>query len=281
MGSLTRYRRTTALRELCVVLLAIAWWVPFYIVFVIAIKPTSETLEAPLALPKQVDLGNVATAWQGTGGAGLGQSLVNSAVIAAGSVAALIAIGAVSAYAIARRRDRMGSALYFFFVVGLVAPTQLGIVPLYATLRYVHLLGTLGGAVLLYSGLLMPISVFLYTSFIRGLPVDYEEAAIVDGASRLQAFVHVVFSLLRPVTGTVGVLAAVIIWNDFFTQLVFFGGGTDNRTLPVAIYQFVGQYETQWNVVFAAVGIALLPVFAVYLVAQRQLIRGFTGGIKG
>jgi raffinose/stachyose/melibiose transport system permease protein len=75
------------------------------------------------------------------------------------------------------------------------------------------------------------------------------------------------------------VLASLIVWNDFFTQLVFFGGGVNNRTLPVAIYNFVGEYEAQWNVVFAAVAIALAPVLALYLFTQRNLIKGFTGGI--
>ena len=152
--------------------------------------------------------------------------------------------------------------------------------PIYVALRQVGLLGTQAGAILLYTGLLLPLSVFLYTGFVRALPRDYEEAAFIDGASRWQAFTRIVFPLLSSVTGTVAVLTALIVWNDFFTQLVFFGGGANNRTLPVAIYSFVGEYESQWNVVFAAVAIALAPVLGLYFFAQRNLVRGFTGGIK-
>jgi len=125
----------------------------------------------------------------------------------------------------------------------------------------------------------MPLAVFLYTGFIRALPRDYEEAAYMDGASRLRTFIRVVFPLLLPVTATVAVLASVIVWNDFFGQLIFLGGSS-RETLPVIVYSFVGQYSSQWNLIFAAVVVTLAPVLAFYVFAQRQLVRGFSGGIK-
>ena len=279
MNYLNRYGAGTFVRELCLVLLAVLWWIPFYILLVVALKPGAEAIRSPFAPPSQLDLDNFAMAWQGSGGVGLGTALLNSAIISAGSVLALIAVGSISAYVLARQTARLGVALYIVFVFGIILPTQLGIVPIYVFLRQVGLLGTQAGAIVLYTGLLLPLSVFLYTGFIRVLPRDYEEAAFIDGASSWQAFVRIVFPLLRGITGTVAVLTCLIVWNDFFTQLVFFGGGVSNRTLPVAIYDFVGEYESQWNVVFAAVAIALAPVLAFYLFAQRNLIRSFTGGI--
>ena len=236
--------------------------------------------QSPFAPPTELELSNFSKAWQGSGGVGLGAAALNSAIITAGSVLALILVGSLSAYVIARQGPRLGTALYLAFVIGILLPAQLGIVPIYVALRQVGLLGTHAGAILLYTGLLLPLSVFLYTGFIRALPRDYEEAAFIDGASRWQAFTRILFPLLSTVTRTVAVLTALIVWNDFFTQLVFFGGGANNRTLPVAIYSFVGEYESQWNVVFAAVAIALLPVLVLYFFAQRNLVRGFTGGIK-
>ena len=280
MNHLNRYTRATTVREIGLILVAAIWWIPFYLLLTVALKPASEVIRSPFALPTELDLDNFAQAWQGSSGVGLGSALLNSAVITAGSVIALIAIGGISAYVVARQGPRLGTALYVAFLLGIILPTQLGIVPIYAALRQVGLLGTQAGAVLLYTGLLLPLSVFLYTGFFRALPRDYEEAAFIDGASRWQAFIRVVFPLLSGITGTVAVLTSLIVWNDFFTQLVFFGGGVNNRTLPVAIYNFVGEYETQWNVVFAAVAIALAPVLAFYLFAQRNLIKGFTGGIE-
>ena len=102
----------------------------------------------------------------------------------------------------------------------------------------------------------MPLTVFLYTGFIRALPREYEEAAQVDGAGLFRTYFRVVFPLLRPVTGTVAVLAGLIIWNDFFLPLIFLSG-TTNATLPVAVYSFVGEYASQWNLIFAAVIVSL------------------------
>ncbi len=279
MNYLNRYTPATAVRELGLIIVAVIWWIPFYLLLSVALKPSAEVTRAPFAPPTSLDLDNFGMAWQGSGGVSLGTAVLNSAVITIGSVLALIVIGGISAYAVARQEPRLSTALYLAFIVGIILPTQLGIVPIYAALRQVGLLGTQAGAILLYTGLLLPLSVFLYTGYFRALPRDYEEAAFIDGASRWQAFIRVVFPLLRGITGTVAVLTSLIVWNDFFTQLVFFGGGVNNRTLPVAIYNFVGEYESQWNVVFAAVAVALVPVLAFYLFAQRNLIRGFTGGI--
>ncbi len=277
---LERYTPATFLRELCVLIVAVVWWIPFYLLVTVALKPANEALRSPFAPPTQVYLANFSTAWQGTSGVGLATALLNSFAITAGSVLSLIAIGSISAYVIARQAPRLSSALYLAFVIGIILPAQLGIVPIYVALRQIGLLGTQLGAIVLYTGLLMPLAVFLYTGFVRALPRDYEDAAFIDGASRWQAFIRIVFPLLRGITGTVAVLTSLIIWNDFFTQLVFFGGGVNNRTLPVAIYNFVGEYEARWNIVFAAVAIALAPVLLLYLFAQRHLVRGFTGGIN-
>jgi len=122
--------------------------------------------------------------------------------------------------------------------------------------------------------------VFLYTGFIRGLPRDYEEAAQVDGAGHLRTYLRVVFPLLRPITGTVAVLTALFTWNDFFLSLIFLGG-THNQPITVAIYGFVGENISQWNLIFATVGIAIAPMALAYMFVQKQLIRGFVSGIRG
>ena len=280
MNYLNRYGPATFAREVVLLLIAAIWWTPFYVLITVMLKSSVDAMRSPFSVPAQLELSNFAKAWQGSSGVGLGTAALNSAIITAGSVLALIAVGAISAYVIARQGVRLSNALYLAFVLGIILPAQLGIVPIYVALRQVGLLGTQAGAVLVYTGLLLPLSVFLYTGFVRALPRDYEEAAFIDGASRWQAFIRIVFPLLSSVTGTVAVLTALIVWNDFFTQLVFFGGGANNRTLPVAIYSFVGEYESQWNVVFAAVAIALAPVLGLYFLAQRNLVRGFTGGIK-
>jgi raffinose/stachyose/melibiose transport system permease protein len=273
---LNRYTRRAFVRELTLLVIVAVWWIPFYFLVIVSLKPDLEALQSPLSFPKEIDLGNFSTAWHD---AALGRSLVNSLIITGGSVLALIAIGSICAYTIARRPGRMGTALYLLFVLGIILPFQLGLVPTYAVLRHLHLVGSYLGIILLYTGIWMPFSVFLYTGFVRALPKEYEEASVVDGASTLRTFRRVVFPLLRPVTGTVAIFTGLIIWNDFFLSLIFLNG-TKKTPLPVAVYTFVGAFASRWNLIFAAVIVSLLPILIFFLFAQRQLIRGFTGGIK-
>jgi raffinose/stachyose/melibiose transport system permease protein len=211
---------------------------------------------------------------------GLASALISSFVITACSVAALIVIGSLCAYVLARRPGRLSTALYILFLLGIIVPFQLSIIPVYVVFHQLGLIGTYLGMILLWVGIATPLTVFLYTGFVRTLPRDYEEAARMDGAGLLRTYVKVVFPLLRPVTGTVAILTGLFIWNDFFLSLIFLSG-SQAQTLPVAVYSFVGEYVTQWNFVFATLIIALLPLVAFFVVAQKQMIRGFVGGIRG
>jgi raffinose/stachyose/melibiose transport system permease protein len=275
-----RYTWRVFSRELIFMLVAAIFCIPFYLLFSIALKPNAELFTSPLSFPTNPDLGNFSEAWKGQAGVGLGRAMLNSLIITVCTVAILIMIGSLCAYALARRPSRLSNVLYFMFVLGIIIPFQLGIVPLYVLFRHIGLIGSYLGMITLWVGVSLPVTVFLYTGFIRALPRDYEEAAQVDGAGVLRTYLRVVFPLLRPVTGTVAILTGLFVWNDFFISLIFVSG-SDRVTLPVAVYAFVGEYFTQYNLVFAAVTIALLPIMIFFVFAQRQLIRGFTSGVRG
>ena len=275
-----RYTWRSLVRELLMMLVALLFCLPFYLLATISLKPPAELFTSPLSFPAHPHFANFSDAWHGQTSGGLGRAMLNSVIITASTVVCLIVIGSFCAYVIARRAGKASNILYFFFVLAIVVPFQLGIVPLYVLFKHLGLVGSYLGMTILWVGIATPVTVFLYTGFIRTLPRDYEEAAQVDGAGVLSTFVSVVFPLLRPVTGTVAILTGLFVWNDFFISLIFLQG-SDRATLPVAIYTFVGEFLTQWNLVFAAVAIALLPILAFFVFAQRQLIRGFAGGVKG
>ncbi|MET0888324.1 MAG: carbohydrate ABC transporter permease, partial [Mycetocola sp.] len=133
----------------------------------------------------------------------------------------------------------------------------------------------------IYSGALMPFSIFLLTTFLRSsVPIEFEEAAHIDGCSHVRTFWHVVLPLLRPALGTVFILNGVGIWNDFFTPLIYLAG-SGQSTIPLAIYSFVGQYTSNWALIFASLVISMIPILTLYLIFQRYVIRGFAGGLKG
>jgi raffinose/stachyose/melibiose transport system permease protein len=276
-----RYTWKTFGRELALLVTSCIFFLPLYVLAVVALKPDSEVFATPLSPPSHVTFANFGTAWHGTNGTqGIAHALVTSLVITIGSLAFLILIGSLCAYVLGRHTSKTSSFLYILFVLGLVMPFQLGIVPLYVAVHSLGLTGKLVGMIILYTGLCMPLTVLLYTGFVRTLPREYEEAARVDGASLLRRYFKVVFPLLRPVTGTVAIVTGLIIWNDFFTQLIFLSG-SKNQTLPVTIYSYVGENLSQWNRIFAAVIVAVAPVLAFYILAQRQVIRGFASGIRG
>jgi raffinose/stachyose/melibiose transport system permease protein len=275
-----RYGRRTLARELALVAIAIVFCMPFYLLVAIALETTGQTYTRPFSFPLPPRFGNFSQAWQTAGQGGLRPALESSLIITVSSVAGLIVLGSLCAYVIARRSGRLSNAVYIAFVVGAILPVGLAIIPLFVAMRHLGLTGNYAGMIVLNIGLQMPLTVFLYTGFIRALPRDYEEAAWVDGAGTLRTYALVVFPLLLPVTATAAVLTGIIVWNEFFVTLVFLGGSRA-QTVPVALYSFVNDYVSRENLVFAGLAITIAPILLFYLFTQRHLIRGFSAGVKG
>jgi raffinose/stachyose/melibiose transport system permease protein len=275
------YTRRTFGFEILMLVGAAVFCLPLYLLVTMAFKPAAKAASHPFSLPLPPVFGNFSTAMSPNGvSEGLGRALISSTIITFSSVVALIVIGSMCAYVVARRPGKLSGALYICFVLGIILPFQLSIIPLYRVFLRLGLVGNYLGVIILYVGILMPITVFLYTGFIRTLPKDYEEAARVDGAREWRVFGRVVLPLLLPITGTVAILGGLFVWNDFFVSVIFLAGSSV-QTVPVAIYSFVGEYTSQWQYVFAALLIGLLPVIAFFVIAQKWMIRGFSGGIRG
>jgi len=268
-------RRASA--EIVMLALGAGFIFPVYVLVTLAFKPEAEWRSHPLALPQSLFLKNFADAWEQ---ADLANALWSSTLVVTASIAILVGFGSIGAFAIARRGGRLGYGLYSFFLAGLVLPFQLALIPLYKLMRDLGLLGSPLSLIFFYAGLQMPLTIFLYAGFVRAMSRSYEDAAAIDGATRWQAFWHVVFPMLRPVTGTVIILNGVFIWNDFMTPLLYLSG-SDYATVPVAVYSFAGQYVSDWGIIFAGLVIGILPVLVVFFALQRQLIHGFSGGVKG
>jgi raffinose/stachyose/melibiose transport system permease protein len=243
----------------------------------LSFKNPKEISEASLSLPSQLETGNYSQAWNG---ASLGAAMLNSTIITVLSLLGLVIVGSLASYYLARTKTKLSYGMYLLFLLGIVLPFQLALVPLYKLMKDSGLLGSYTSMIIFYTGLQLPFTIFLYTGFLRALPKEYGEAALVDGATHWQSFRRITFPLLRPITGTVIILNAVFVWNDFLTPLVYLGG-TANETLPVVVYQFVGQYVSNWGYIFAAVVVASLPILIAFLLLQRFVIKGFASGLKG
>lgn len=251
--------------------------IPVYILINLAIRPPGDL--TPALIPSsRATLDNFVTAWTGSG---LPGAIVTSILVTVLSTLSVITIGTMAAYPLARSTARLSNATFYVFLIGMLLPFQLALLPLYSQMRDLHLLGTIWSLVIFYSGMQLPFTIFLITTFLRtAVPVEYEEAGRIDGCSNVQVFWRVVVPLLRPVIGTAIILNGVGIWNDFFTPLLYLAGG-NLKTIPVALYEFVGQYATNWPLIFASLIISMIPILAIYLLFQRYVIHGFAGGLKG
>ncbi len=265
------------LLELAMVPITVTYLFPLYIMVTMSFKTTSEIASSTVAPPSSLFIGNYQTAWES---ADLGRAMLNSVLITAVSITAAVLIGAMAAYAIVRGNRSTSTPKLMLFLLGLMIPGQLGMVPLYMLMRDAGLLQTHASLMIFYVGSLMPMTVFLYTGFLKTQSPTYEEAAKIDGAGWWRAFFHVVFPLLRPVTGTVIIVNTINTWNDFLTPLLYLAG-TNNRTLPVAVFSFQGEFASEWGLIFAGMMIAALPILVVYFFLQRHVIQGFAGGLKG
>jgi len=277
-----RYTKRTLALEILVILAALALLMPFWILVTTALKPGEEVLtSAAIAPPRAPTLENFKTLLSPSSSASgqILKGLLSSLVITAGSIAGLVALGSMTSYVLIRSTSRWSRRAFYLFLVAIVLPTQLGVLPLYVGAQHLGLVGSRFGMILIYWGVLLPLAVFLYAGFFRELPRDYEESAMLDGASPFQVFTRVVFPLMGPATGTVAILTGLIVWNDFFTPLIFLNG-SDAQTLPVVMYNFVGSLVSQWNLIFAVVLISMIPILAFYVFAQKRFIQGFSGGIK-
>ncbi|GAB3816229.1 carbohydrate ABC transporter permease [Tessaracoccus terricola] len=263
--------------EVAMIPITIAYLFPLYIMVSMSFKTGGEIAASTVAPPQSLHLGNYETAWVS---ADLGRAMLNSLLVTAVSITIAVLIGAMAAYAIVRGNRRTSTVKLMAFLLGMMIPGQLGMVPLYMLMRDAGLLQTHASLIIYYVGSLMPMTVFLYTGFLKTQSPTFEEAAKIDGAGWWKAFFHVVFPLLRPVTGTVIIINTINTWNDFLTPLLYLAG-TPNRTLPVAVFSFQGEFASEWGLIFAGMMIAALPVLVVYFFLQKHVIQGFAGGLKG
>lgn len=271
-----RYTWRTGILEAVMIIVGLIFLFPIYVLFSLAFKAPGDQ-SSTIAPPSHPTFTNFADAWQQ---GGLGGALINSAIVTIVTIAIVVVLAAAAAYPLSRVGARWSKAAYIAFLAGLLLPVQLGLLPLYQTIRDLGLLGTLAGVILVNVGGSMPFSVFLYAGFLRALPAEFEEAAAIDGASAFRTFWSVMFPLMRPITGTLAILTAVATWNEFLIPLLYLSG-SDQQTITIAVYSFVGQFGAQWNLIFAGIVISILPILLVYFFMQRYIVQGFAGGLKG
>lgn len=251
---------------------------PVLIMVLSAFKPTAEIYASPFALPSVWNLANIETIWRETRFLAY---LGNSVLVTVASIALMLASGTLAAYALARYAFHGNEAIYLFFLAGLMVPLKLAIIPLFIELKTLDLIDSRLGLVLVYAAMGLPSTVFIMTGFLKTIPAELEEAARIDGASEAKILGRIMIPLSRPALVIAGIHNAVPIWNDFFFPLVLIQSD-HAKTLPQGLTVFMGEYSTDWGVLFAGLTLSALPLTLVYIALSRQFIAGLTSGaVKG
>jgi raffinose/stachyose/melibiose transport system permease protein len=261
-----------------ILLFSLMFLTPLYIAIVNSVKPYEDVIKSPLSLPENFTWDNFIDAYQSSQ---ILELYKNSILITVVSVALIILLSSLSAYIIARRNEKIYKVLFVFALAGIMVPPVVTLVPSIMTLNWLNLLHTMPGLYLFYAGTYFSTAIFLYVQFIKTIPISMDEAATIDGAGPFTLFWRIIFPMVKPCTATAIIFLSMWIWNDFLNPMYILGlsGG---RTITTGIFSAIGSYTSRWNLVFANVVLASLPIIILYLTMQKQFMSGMTSGaVKG
>ena len=274
---LNKKKWSSAVWQLLLVLFTLVFLSPLIYMVLNSFKPYSQMLKDPWGLPQTLFLDNYIKAFRQMK---FFQSLYKSAVITIASVFLIVVLGGLAAYPITRFDNRLTRFLSVYFLIGYMVPTQVLIVQIFSVMKKMHLINTKTGLILVYAAG-VSFAVFMYQGFIRSMPVDMEESALIDGARPWRMLWKVVFPLLKPASATLIIFQTMWIWNDFVLSSLFLSS-RKNLTLLLELHQCIGEFSLDWSVMLAIMCIVMLPMLVFYLLMQKQIIAGMTAGaVKG
>lgn len=263
-------------KEILFWVLALVVIVPFLIVIFNAFKTKPESINMQLTPPTQLHWENFVKVWKD---GNIPRSYVNSMILSVGAVTISVLCSALCAFVLSRNRTKLNRGLYIFFSLGLMFP--LSMVTVVKVMRTLGLYNNLWGVTLLFSALLIPLSIFLYYSFVNGIPKELDEAAIVDGAGSVRLFFGIILPVMKPVTVTVIMINFLNAWNDFTIPLYLLPD-PDKAVVVQQVYNFYGTFTASWNLVSVTILYAIAPILIIYIIGQKYIISGMVAGaVKG
>ncbi|MGO4499327.1 carbohydrate ABC transporter permease [Paenibacillus sp. 2RAB27] len=265
-------------KYIVVTLMVLLSLIPFYALLYLSLNtPSSSFFDGNILLP-DFHFANYVNAWKISK---IGNAIVNSLIITVGSVAIIVLFASAAGYSIARFNSRFNRIVFQLLLLCMMIPAIIITVPLYTLMKSIGGINTHWAMILLTAATALPLSVFLYASFIKQLPREVEESAIMDGCTYFTAFWRITFHFVKPVTAAVVILSGLGIWNNY-GQAVFFLQSQTMHTVPLAISIFFQKYGAQWNLMAAAAVIGLTPAVLAFLIFQKYFIKGITAGaLKG
>jgi raffinose/stachyose/melibiose transport system permease protein len=260
----------------CIVILGITV-VPLLYVFLDGARSTAQISNSSTALPNPWVWSNYGTILSS---ASFWEFLANSALIAGVATALAVGLGSMAAFALSRYTFRGREVFYALFISGILFPLQIAALPLFLQLQLLGLLDNQFGVALPEAAFSLPITILILRPFMRAIPGELEDAALVDGASRLRFFVQILLPMCKPALVTVALLAFVTSWNQFLLPLLVFSTQS-HFTLPLGVSTYQSTYSSNTALILAFTALAAIPALALFVWAERYLVAGAAGAVKG
>ena len=252
---------------------------PFYISILMAVKSKKETAKDLLAFPTSIHWENFVDAMKK---ANILESMKNSIILTVGAVVLTLIVASMAGYAIGRQYHKKTFRFYeTLLMAAMMIPFQTLMIPIYKMYKSMDLLNSIPGAIIMIGACNMPFAVMLFIGFVRTIPIELEEAAMLEGCSKAKIFFKIIFPLLKPITVTIAVLDSLWTWNEFNVSLLLLQKKAV-KTIPIQQYVFFGEHSSNYNMAFAAAVISMIPIVIFFIVAQKHIVAGMTAGaVKG
>ncbi|MCG7381913.1 carbohydrate ABC transporter permease [Paenibacillus sp. ACRRY] len=274
MSMQTRKKTTDVMLFVVILIFAILFFFPIFFNLMSAFKSNGEIMRNALSFPTSLYLENFKYLLTETE---FPRAILNSLILTVVSIVMQILIIPMAGYAIERRNARWTNFVFLYFLAGMMIPFQAYMIPLFKELKMLGLYGSLAGPILVYIAGAIGFGCLLYTSFVKGIPKEIEEAAEIDGCSRYSIFWRIVFPLLGPVTASMIILNGLGIWNDFLMPMLVLPSG-EPKTMVVEIYRYIGEFSSRWDMIFAGTALSVVPVLIVFVALQRYFVKGISAG---
>ncbi|ANY83489.1 ABC transporter permease (plasmid) [Microvirga ossetica] len=255
---------------------ALIWSSPLFILFFTALKSANDFAQnGTFSLPQTIELSNFAKAWD----VGIRTYFMNSLVLTLIKVPTGVFICSLAAFALAKMRLRGARAIFTIFVLGLVVPMQMTLVPLTTLYQHLGLIDSLPGLFFLYLGFGLPLGILILRGYFRSIPDEMIEAAFIDGCSWWDVYWRIVIPVSKPAIVSLLILDGISTWNEFILAQIFIRTQA-NRTLPLGVVQFSTEFSTAYELLAAGQIITIMPLILLYLFFQRYFVHGMAGAIK-
>ena len=252
---------------------------PLYVMIMNSFKTKRTIFSAPFAPPAAWNTANYTDIFQSRDFLGY---FKNSFVVVVVSLALVLILGSLAAYAFANWKGKASGSLFFFMIAGMMLPIKIGSIRLLELVIGLRLSNTIWALPPVYLAMGIPVAVFILTEFIRGVPRELIEAGFIDGAGHSRIFTTIILPLLRPALATAAIYNLVPFWNDLWFPLIFIGNVESQKTLLLGVTRLFGQYEQDWSKILAVLTLSAVPVITLYLLMSKQFIKGMTAGaVKG